>query len=95
MSVLASSHGIQPLKINDENKYILFCKVAFSDILRGEKKFSRGQPPDPIFNMVPLEEKKMHFDLLPQVFYMLEYPAFSWITTSVPPPSADGYIVFI
>ena len=38
------------MKINDENKYIIFCKRVFSDVLEsvGSKNFSGGKPPDPI-----------------------------------------------
>ena len=38
------------MKVNDENKYILFCKRSFSDVLEGvdSKNFSGGggKPPD-------------------------------------------------
>ena len=94
MTCFASSHGIQPLKINDKNKYILFCKGALSYVLRGEKIFSRGQSSDPIFNIILLEKRKLHLDLLPQVVYILKHPAFSWISTSVPPQCRWLYCFF-
>ena len=42
-----------PLLMNDENKCILFCKRAFSDVLEGvfSKNFSGSKPLDPHFSV--------------------------------------------
>ena len=73
MRFFAASNGVQPLKINDEKKDILFCKRMFSDVLWGitSTKFSGGKPPDSISRyMVTLEKGKIHFDLSAEIFYM-------------------------
>ena len=59
------------MKINDENKDILFCKRAFSDIAGGvTSKNSGACPQNPFTSAVPLEESKIHLDLLLEIFYM-------------------------
>ena len=70
MKFFASSNGSQAVKINDKNKDILFCKRAFSDVLKGltSTKFSGGNPQAPLSNMVPLEKVKIHSDLLAEHF---------------------------
>ena len=42
------------MKINDENKYILFCKKGFLGLLEdiGSKKFSGGKPQTPNFGTI-------------------------------------------
>ena len=72
MKFFTSSNGAQPVKVNDENKEILFCKRAFFDVVGGitSKHFQGASPQNPFPSVVPLEESKIHFDLLLEIFHM-------------------------